>query len=96
MLWDGLGFHCGIDRVAVKPSQRGGNWCQDTLELQEIFVPGFRGCHRDSLSNVDGNHFRPAWRAQPPRVVGGGHLLPLSCVQSYQGGDPAISFTDCC
>ena len=33
MLWDGLGFHCGIDRVAVKPSQRGGNWCQDTLEL---------------------------------------------------------------
>lgn len=95
MLWDELGFHCEIGRVAVKLSQRGGNGCQNTLELQEIIVPHSRFCHR-AASAMMVERLCPEWWVWQPREVGGGHLCRSLAFGHVEGGSPAVSLTDCC
>ena len=96
MLWDELGFHCEIGRVAVKLSQRGGNWCQNTLELQEIIVPHSRFCHRAAS----------AMMVETGSAQGGGcgslarregvTLCRSLAFGHVKVGSPDVSLPDCC
>lgn len=71
MLRDELGFQCETDRVTLELSQRGGNWCQNTLELEEITATCSRFGPRRSLSS-DGRQGLSPMSGEGSRLV----LLP--------------------